>query len=54
MKTKELIKISAEMSAIAESCEWASQRGDLSTREKTEFILKKMRELSKLNRELQK
>ena len=52
MKTKNNpFTITAEMSAIAESCEWASQRDDLSIREKSEFILKKMRELSALQKE---
>ena len=39
------------MSAIAESCEWVSQRDDLSIQEKSGFILKKMRELSALQAE---
>ena len=52
MKTKNNpFTITAEMSAIAESCEWVSQRDDLSIREKSEFILKKMRELSALQKE---
>lgn len=51
MKTKNPFTITAEMSAIAESCEWASGREDLSVREKSNFILKKMRELSALQKE---
>jgi len=49
--TDKLLKITAEMSAIAESCEWVSQRDDLSIQEKSGFILKKMRELSALQAE---
>ena len=51
MKTKNPFTITAEMSAIAESCEWVSGREDLSAREKSKFILKKMRELSALQKE---
>ena len=49
--TDKLLKITAEMSAIAESCEWVSKRYDISPREKSAFILKKMRELSALQKE---
>mgnify|MGYP003671908703 FL=1 len=46
--TDTLIKIAAEMSAIAGSCEWAMGRDDLSANEKADFVTKKMRELSAL------
>lgn len=46
--TDTLIKLTAEMSAIADSCEWAMGRDDLSANEKTDFVTKKMRELSTL------
>tara|TARA_B100001115_G_C15604087_1_gene289409 strand:+ start:82 stop:297 length:216 start_codon:yes stop_codon:yes gene_type:complete len=46
--TDTLIKIAAEMSAIAGSCEWAMGRDDLSDNEKADFVTKKMRELSAL------
>tara|TARA_B100001287_G_C22429866_1_gene410876 strand:- start:346 stop:567 length:222 start_codon:yes stop_codon:yes gene_type:complete len=52
MKTKNNpFIITAKMSAIAESCEWVSKRYDISPREKSAFILKKMRELSALQKE---
>ena len=34
------------MSAIADSCQWAMGRDDLSWNEKADFVTKKMRELS--------
>ena len=46
--TEKLLKITAEMSAIAESCEWAMGRDDLSANEKADFVTKKMKELSSL------
>ena len=46
--TDTLIKIAAEMSAIAGSCEWAMGRDDLSANEKADFVTKKMKELSSL------
>tara|TARA_B100000927_G_scaffold290039_1_gene287905 strand:- start:966 stop:1181 length:216 start_codon:yes stop_codon:yes gene_type:complete len=46
--TDKLLKITAEMSAIADSCEWAMGRDDLSANEKADFVTKKMRELSAL------
>ena len=46
--TDTLIKLTAEMSAIAGSCEWAMGRDDLSANEKADFVTKKMRELSAL------
>ena len=49
--TEKLLKITAEMSAIAESCEWAMGRDDLSANEKADFVTKKMRELSALQAE---
>ena len=49
--TDKLIKIAAEMSAIAGSCEWAMGRDDLSANEKADFVTKKMRELSALKAE---
>ena len=49
--TDKLLKITAEMEAIAESCEWAMGRDDLSANEKTDFVTKKMRELSALKAE---
>ena len=49
--TDTLIKIAAEMSAIAGSCEWAMGRDDLSANEKADFVTKKMRELSALKAE---
>ncbi len=36
------------MSAIADSCEWAMGRNDLSSNEKADFVTKKMKELSTL------
>ena len=36
------------MSAIADSCEWAMGRNDLSANEKADFVTKKMKELSTL------
>ena len=55
MKTKNNpFTITAEMSAIAESCEWVIGREDLSLQEKSAFILKKMRELSALQKEADK
>ena len=44
--TDKLLKLTAEMSAIADSCEWAMGRDDLSWNEKADFVTKKMRELS--------
>ena len=49
--TDKLLKITAEMSAIASTCEWAMGRDDLSANEKADFITKKMRELSALQAE---
>lgn len=49
--TDTLIKLTAEMSAIADSCEWAMGRDDLSANEKADFVTKKMRELSALKAE---
>ena len=49
--TEKLLKITAEMSAIAESCEWAMGRDDLSANEKADFVTKKMRGLSALQAE---
>ena len=49
--TDTLIKIAAEMSAIAGSCEWAMGRNDLSANEKADFVIKKMREMSALQAE---
>ena len=49
--TDKLLKITAEMSAIADSCEWAMGRNDLSANEKADFVTKKMRELSALQAE---
>tara|TARA_R100000908_G_C3656767_1_gene85915 strand:+ start:369 stop:584 length:216 start_codon:yes stop_codon:yes gene_type:complete len=49
--TDTLIKLTAEMSAIAGSCEWAMGRDDLSANEKADFVTKKMRELSALKAE---
>jgi len=46
--TDKLLKITAEMEATAESCEWAMGRDDLSANEKADFVTKKMRELSAL------
>ena len=46
--TDKLIKITAEMSAIADLCEWAMGRDDLSANEKADFVTKKMKELSTL------
>ena len=46
--TDTLIKLTAEMSAIAGSCEWALGRDDLSANEKADFVTKKMKELSAL------
>ena len=46
--TDTLIKLTAEMSAIADSCEWAMGRDDLSANEKADFVTKKMKELSSL------
>ena len=39
------------MSAIADSCEWAMGRNDLSANEKADFVTKKMKELSALKAE---
>ena len=36
------------MSAIADSCNWAMGRDDLSANEKADFVTKKMKELSTL------
>ena len=36
------------MSAIADSCQWAMGRNDLSWNEKSNFVAKKMKELSTL------
>ena len=36
------------MSAIADSCDWAMGRDDLSANEKADFVTKKMKELSSL------
>ena len=44
--TDKLLKLTAEMSAIADSCQWAMGRDDLSWNEKADFVTKKMRELS--------
>ena len=49
--TDKLIKLTAEMSAIAGSCEWAMGRDDLSANEKTDFVTKKMKQLSALQAE---
>ena len=49
--TDKLLKITAEMEATAESCEWAMGRDDLSANEKADFVTKKMRELSALKAE---
>ena len=49
--TDTLIKLTAEMSTIADSCEWAMGRDDLSANEKADFVTKKMRELSALQAE---
>ena len=49
--TDKLLKLTAEMSAIAGSCEWAMGRDDLSANEKADFVTKKMRELSALQAE---
>ena len=49
--TDKLLKITAEMSAIADSCEWAMGRNDLSSNEKADFVTKKMKELSALKAE---
>ena len=46
--TDTLIKLTAEISAIAGSCEWAMGRDDLSANEKADFVTKKMKELSSL------
>ena len=46
--TDTLIKLTAEMSTIADSCEWAMGRDDLSANEKADFVTKKMKELSSL------
>tara|TARA_B100000214_G_scaffold280437_1_gene210085 strand:- start:228 stop:440 length:213 start_codon:yes stop_codon:yes gene_type:complete len=46
--TDKLLKLTAEMSAIADSCEWAMGRNDLSANEKADFVTKKMKELSTL------
>ena len=46
--TDKLLKLTAEMSAIANSCEWAMGRNDLSANEKADFVTKKMKELSTL------
>ena len=39
------------MTAIADSCQWAMSRDDLSANEKADFVTKKMRELSALQAE---
>ena len=44
--TEKLLRLTAEMSAIADSCQWAMGRDDLSWNEKADFVTKKMRELS--------
>ena len=49
--TDKLLKLTAEMSAIADLCDWAMGRDDLSANEKTDFVTKKMRELSALRAE---
>ena len=46
--TDKLLKLTAKMSAIADSCEWAMGRNDLSANEKADFVTKKMKELSTL------
>ena len=46
--TDKLLKLTAEMSAIADLCEWAMGRDDLSANEKADFVTKKMKELSSL------
>jgi|TARA_Y100000289_G_scaffold40270_1_gene39815 hypothetical protein len=46
--TDKLLKLTAKMSAIADSCEWAMGRNDLSSNEKADFVTKKMKELSTL------
>ena len=46
--TDKLLKLTAEMSAIADSCQWAMGRDDLSWNEKADFVTKKMQELSAL------
>ncbi len=49
--TDKLLKLTAEMTAIADSCQWAMSRDDLSANEKADFVTKKMRELSALQAE---
>ena len=46
--TDKLLKLTAKMSAIADSCNWAMGRDDLSANEKADFVTKKMKELSTL------
>ena len=46
--TDKLLKLTAKMSAIADSCQWAMGRNDLSWNEKSNFVDKKMKELSTL------